>query len=129
MSPEKDAKLRAAYPHVFQKPLINDYPIQCGDGWYHLLDSMCRTINRIVGFLPEEERWRYAAVQVKEKFGGLRFCLEDDHPESPVAHWIWGAETASLLICDVCGSAGTLIEKEGPARTRCDEHRDVRGRP
>ena len=64
MSPDKDAKLRADYPLVFQKPLGE--PIRCGDGWYHLLNNLCRTMNRIIGFQPEEQRWRYAARCVKE---------------------------------------------------------------
>lgn len=129
MTPEHDAKLRADYPLVFQKPLMNGEPIRCGDGWYHLLNNLCRILQQTIEGLPEDQRGRYAAAQVKEKFGALRFYLEDDNPESPVARWIRGAEVASLLLCDVCGAAGQAITHKHMIATRCAEHAGLWVRP
>jgi hypothetical protein len=132
MSPDKDAKLRADYPHVFQKPLLNNDPICCRDGWYPLLDDLCRTLNRIIGFMPEAERPMYAAVQVKEKFGTLRFYLRGHAHDSAAEQWIRRAEQASATVCDVCGKDGTMRGgKDGDMwlRVRCDEHEDTRESP
>lgn len=129
MSPEKDAALRARYNLVFPRPLINDEPIRCGDGWYFLLDNLCRMLQYHLGELPPEEREKYRAVQVKEKFGTLRFYLNRTPPNAlhPINREIAGAEWASALFCDVCGKPGLArsgdgVERPMLIRTRCDEH-------
>lgn len=124
MSPEKDAKLRAAWPLVFQKPLANNEPIRCGDGWYQILDDLCRTLSRIIGFRPKEERHRYAAFQVKEKFGRLDFYLEDPKQALETEWAMRCAREASAKTCDVCGAPGTLRGGQ-PVRARCDDHADI----
>lgn len=131
MTPENDKALRAAYPLVFPKPLLNDEPIRCGDGWLYLLHMLCRDMQRIIEQCPEDQRWRYAAVQVKEKFGTLRFYLVDDNPSSPVAGLIRAAEWCSGIFCDVCGKPGSMRSAVSPGaypwmRTRCDAHVDWR---
>lgn len=131
MTPDNDKALRAAYPLVFPKPLLNDEPIRTGDGWLYLLHMLCRDMQRAIEQCPEDQRWRYAAVQVKEKFGTLRFYLEDDSPDSPVARLIRAAEWCSGIFCDVCGKPGSMRSATSPGaypwmRTRCDEHVDWR---
>ena len=51
----------------------------CGDGWYYLLHSLCKDLDKIA----VKHNIVIIADQVKEKFGGLRFYyhiegLEDD---------------------------------------------------
>lgn len=125
MSPENDQKLRAAWPLVFQKPLANNEAIRCRDGWYQILDDLCRALTLIIGFKPKEERHKYAAVQVKEKFGRLEFYLEDRKETLAVAWAVRCAQEASVKTCDVCGEPGSL-RSAGFARTRCDSHVDSR---
>ncbi len=66
--------------------------------------------------------WRYPpfeVIQVKEKFGGLRF-----YPNSaPKSVWnlIDIAEEKSYEICEECGKKGTL-RKGGWWATLCDKH-------
>lgn len=135
MTPESDKRLRENYPLVFQGPLLNDEPIRCGDGWYFILDMLCRNLTHLIEKKPEAERHRYRAAQVKEKFGTLRFYLHhmDPDPMGPINREIAGAEWASGIICDVCGKPGTLRSDGGEytvwVRVRCDEHADTRPRP
>lgn len=131
MTPDRDAELRRRYPHVFSRPLMNDEPIRCRDGWFHLLDRLCRLLECYILELPQHERAEFYAQQVKEKFGGLRFYMS--RSTEAMAQAIRGAEDASLSVCDVCGVLGTRRgglkdgKPDGWYRVRCDEHDGVRG--
>lgn len=118
-------KLFEKYPKIFrQKDLSKQetlmcWGFECGSGWYNLIDTLCGTIKNYldnVNECPQVE-----AVQVKEKFGGLRFYYDggDDFIEGAV----WLAESMSYRICDICGSPGTP-NNIGWIATRCDEHRE-----
>lgn len=76
MSPELDAQLCQKHPKIFvqrERPMTETamcWGFQCGDGWYNLIDVLCEQIQRQTDTngSPQLE-----AVQVKEKYGGLRF--------------------------------------------------------
>lgn len=85
---------------------------ECGDGWYTLIDVVSELLTK---HSPETY-----AVQVKEKFGGLRFYHNgrDDYT--------FGIEmtagTLSSYICEICGAPGILHDNDGWWSTRCDKH-------
>lgn len=141
MSPEKDVALCAKYPKIFRDrnaPMTQTcmcWGFECGDGWYDIIDVLCRQIQHHVEHLvtrqsyqvlrgdlkqedavPEEDL-QVVAAQVKEKFGGLRFYIDggDDEVRGMVAM----AESMSYRICEDCGGRGTL-RKGGWHRTMCD---------
>lgn len=60
------------------------------------------------------------AMQVKEKFGGLRFYYYggDDY----ISGLVDMAESMSYIICEECGDKG-FPNKNGWIRTLCDKHR------
>jgi hypothetical protein len=58
------------------------------------------------------------AVQVKEKFGQLRFYLSTTTEE--MGNLIREAETKSGTICEECGQPGKLINDGGWLKTTCD---------
>lgn len=127
MTPESDKQLRADYPLVFSRPLMNDEPIRCGEGWFELLVRTCAALDVLIGVLPETEQPEYYAQQVKEKFGALRFNMSKQTPEMTTV--IQFAEDASNEICDVCGSQKRVAKRSGDGverpmliRTRCDAH-------
>jgi hypothetical protein len=65
------------------------------------------------------------AVQVKEKFGGLRFYVQaatDKH-----YNYISFAESMSYRTCEVCGASGKTYT-DGWHRTMCDIHAAMAGR-
>lgn len=79
-----------------------------------------------VSFADREEREipepiaQVVAIQVKEKFGGLRFYYSggDDF----VRGVVYMAESMSYDTCEVCGSPGKNTNLKGWYRTVCKEH-------
>ena len=65
------------------------------------------------------------AVQVKEKFGGLRFYVQG----ATEKHWnyISFAESMSYRICESCGAEGKTYT-DGWHTTLCDIHAEMSGR-
>lgn len=75
--------------------------------------------------LDEETAKVPVAVQVKEKFGGLRFYVQaatDKHYS-----YISFAESMSYRTCEECGAPGKRYT-DGWHRTLCDIHADMDGR-
>jgi hypothetical protein len=75
--------------------------------------------------LDEETLKVPVAVQVKEKFGGLRFYVQaatDKHYQ-----YISFAESMSYHTCEECGAPGKTYT-DGWHRTLCDIHADMDGR-
>ena len=162
------------YPKIFKQKDLSPqetcmcWGIECGDGWYNLLDQLCSGIqqhidwkeeqhhkdiefNRVLslalaGDRTELEDWtsrswnreeyiqelietglrevtplvpQVVAVQVKEKFGTLRFYYEggDNYTHGMIRL----ADNLSAVTCDVCGAPGE-IRGRGWVTVRCDEH-------
>lgn len=126
MSPELDRQLCEKYPKIFAnrngdpKETLMYWGFECGDGWYDLIDRLCSNLqwntdkNNHTGKYPQ-----VVAVQVKEKFGGLRFYVDrsTDVQEAVIGF----VENLSYHTCDVCGAPGKQ-RGSGWVTTRCDEH-------
>ncbi len=93
--------------------------IQCGNGWLYLLDKASFLIEKEIASLPEETRDEVYAVQLKEKFGSLRYYMNQSTPY--IDGVISMAESMSAITCEVCGNPGKL-RQGGWIKTRCDEH-------
>ena len=65
------------------------------------------------------------AVQVKEKFGGLRFYV--DRATEQHYDFISVAESMSYRTCEECGAPGKRYT-DGWHRTLCDIHAEMDGR-
>jgi hypothetical protein len=91
----------------------------CGDGWYNIIDALSVVLQDLIRAIPEnEDRKNYYAVQVKEKFGGLRYYMSQLTAEMSAA--ISVAEALSVSTCEVCGSPGTNKHNiRGWVRTLC----------
>jgi hypothetical protein len=62
---------------------------------------------------------KFEVLQVKEKFGGLRYAV--NHANDAIRKHIAVAELESWHTCEVCGQAGQL--REGAwLKTLCDKH-------
>lgn len=87
--------------------------IDCGPGWYPLLIGLDTSL----WWLDSN----YTLVQVKEKFGGLRYRIGRFAPALlEGAHkLIAAAEAASFTICEACGSPGQLGVANHWLSTRC----------
>ncbi len=96
------------YPKIFvQKDLPMQetamcWGIACGDGWYDLIDTLCQQIQgRVTAIERKDPEFICQAIQVKEKFGGLRFYTYggDEYIQGMISL----AESLSYKICSSCG--------------------------
>lgn len=100
--------------------VLNGCAIECDAGWLPIVAKLCTDIqNHIVS----EGLCQTRAVQIKEKFGALRFYVDvsNDHIEDLIDL----AEHASASICEVCGEAGKR-ENSYWIKTLCEKHRKER---
>lgn len=125
MKLEHDRELCAKYPKLFsQRDMPMDktamcWGFQCGDGWYTLIDKLAEFIQWNVDENKHLQRFQPEVTTVKEKYGTLRFYVNnlDEYSDGAVAF----AERLSGYICETCGKPGTL--NNGPwYETRCEEH-------
>jgi hypothetical protein len=121
-------KLYDRYPDLFsnkEKSYTEScmaWGIDCGDGWYHILDSLCGLIIRHEQQINPDQYYPVRFDQVKEKYGGLRvyFSGGDEY----ISGLIDMAEATSYKTCEVCGDAGKSNE-QGWISTLCDSHRKL----
>ncbi len=135
MTEEKDKTLCEKYPKIFRdrnrsmKETCMCWGFEHGDGWYDILHAACaniqnhidwkRKIEPFTGMTDAEfdEAHQPIAAQVKEKFGGLRFYVDncDDYVRGVIAM----AESMSYRTCEDCGGVGSR-RSGGWIRTLCD---------
>lgn len=130
MKTELQNKLFEKYPKIFrQKDLPMEdtcmcWGIECGDGWYDLINNLCFTLQFNTdnnNNYPQVE-----AVQVKEKFGSLRFYYWISN-EGSERHYgniegrICFAESLSTTICEHCGTNQNVTQTEGWISTVCED--------
>ena len=138
MSPELDKKLCEKYPKIFRDRHANMtetamcWGFDHGDGWYHLIDGLCHTIQSHIDSNQETIHWYYengkeppeeipqvVATQVKEKYATLRFYYYGG--DSHIAGAVHAIEVMSRHVCEECGKPGE-VRDDGWLRTLCDEH-------
>jgi len=83
-----------------------------GDGWYDLIDKLSQVL----------EPLGVVAVQVKQKFGGLRFYTNgaSELDSDAVRTAIRMAEEQAIHTCELCGEPGEL-RGDGWLIVRCDK--------
>lgn len=127
MTPELDAALTRDFPHLY-RDRHGDKRDTCmcwgfpGDGW----EPLIRRCSEKLEPLARETGLR--AMQVKEKFGALRFYVRDadDSRELPAAIFktvraaVGAAEKESRRTCEHCGAAGLTHNTGGWWLTLCD---------
>jgi len=143
MDQELQNTLLEKYPRLFSNMSKSSmescmyWGIECNNGWYELLSSICWRIfqheqnisERIAvrnkfGTQNDQSDLDYIPVkfdQIKEKFGGLRiyFSGGDDYVEGIIDM----AEEYSYKVCEVCGNSGKP-NKGGWITTLCNNCRN-----
>jgi len=137
MTPEQAKQLVDKYPRLFNQEteFPRQFYFECGPGWYSLIDTLCSCIQKEVDSKVNNEKFLLGkgkiesltpddeiqprVLQIKEKFGGLRFYLSL-HDET-VTGMVRLAESLSYKICEDCGMPGTP-RRSGWLRTLCDTH-------
>lgn len=101
--------------------IIMQEEIACGDGWFNLLTQLSRDIEAIANQMKMagyDDDELPIALQVKEKFGGLRFYMANETSEIRVL--IEQAQRTSFLLCEMCGEDGKGFDDDGWRRTVCE---------
>lgn len=93
-------------------PIKDAHYFECHEGWYPLIQKLIEDIIAL--------GWDKQVTQVKEKFGGLRFYINEGSNE--VHDRITKAEGESYTICEMCGSPGEIRKDTGWYRTLCETH-------
>jgi len=96
------------------------FGFECGDGWYKLIYKLCKDIQKELDKNPKLKH-HFEVLQVKEKFGGLRFYYQGGNDKIYKLSSL--AEQKSYQICDECGESGKTTN-EGWYVTLCDKHRE-----
>lgn len=85
-----------------------------GDGWYPLIQNLVESLHTLS---LNSEMKDFKVVQIKEKFGGLRFYVSNAPPEAEKL--IDAAETASIETCEYCGKPATITNSRGSHWLKC----------
>ena len=135
MRDELDNILVQKYPKIFRdrnksmQETCMCWGFSHGDGWYNIIEAACRNIQNHIDWKRKQEPYasmtdeefdeihQPVAAQVKEKFGGLRFYVDnsDDYVRGVIAM----AESMSYRTCEDCGAPGKQSGK-GWIKTVCD---------
>lgn len=145
MRSELDKKLVEKYPKIFKdrhgSPMetLMCFGFEHGDGWYNIIDALCANIQHTIDWSHTNNKWdlkwneenpdnqrpvreiipQVVAIQVKEKFGSLRFYTNGVTDE--ISGIIRMAESMSALTCEECGAPGRRRGR-GWIYTACDTH-------
>jgi hypothetical protein len=125
MTSELDKKLCEKYPKIFvnrhgdMMTTAMCWGIDTGDGWYWLINKLCSNLqwNTDHNNRPDKTYPQVVAVQVKEKFGGLRFYIESGTDKQYAV--ISFAESLSYGICEKCGSTKDVGQTKGWITVLC----------
>ena len=102
-------------PRDGDETAIKKFGIECGDGWLGLIVRLCRKLTGL-------KMRNFRVVQIKEKFGTLRFYF-DRAPRrkiKEIINFINEAEIESSHTCEVCGAPGRLKQIRWLLLTRCN---------
>lgn len=128
MKQELEQQLLTAYPKIFSQPFGG---FCVGDGWYHILEALCRRIQATIDNREQHIIWaaqngkyvepipQVVVAQIKEKFGGLRFYYDGGNEE--ISGMVEMAESWAIQSCETCGNRGKMRGRSW-IYVACDEH-------
>jgi hypothetical protein len=137
--------LAKSYPELMEKSSIGEH-IGVGAGWFSIIDALCSNIysplycaksalkaavdyprndnneylNKCESMYAKELEELPEIVQIKEKFGDLRFYIHNGTDR--VDTLIRFAESMSRRTCEECGKPGTIDDHGGWFKTHCEDH-------
>ena len=125
MSPEKTKALYDEFPELYREKNLGPSislmceGFVCGDGWFEIIHALSVVIKMHAKWNKCEGDKYPAAVQVKQKFGGLRFHYGSDIDAVDGA--VDMAMQMSFRTCEYCGAPGRLHITNNWLRTLCTE--------
>lgn len=114
--------LRERCPRLYKEGIA----FECALGWYKLVHDLSVKIEDVLDKYAQEalaiegeedKLVEMFAVQVKEKYGTLRFYMSSETEE--IGALIRAAELLSMSTCEICGDLDSL-RRDGYLSVRCD---------
>jgi hypothetical protein len=99
-------------PKLYSK----DIDFECGPGWYSIIHDLSLEIEQILNENPLFSEIH--AVQIKQKYGTLRFYMSEDVLR--ITNLIQDAEALSSQTCETCGKPGKMRGRHW-FEVKCDE--------
>jgi len=93
---------------------------ECDKGWYDLINGLCASLEKEIA--KQEEKDLMFVVQIKEKFGGLRFYMSSLTED--ISNMIDAAEKESYKICEACSSREEVTTQGRWMKTYCSKCRN-----
>lgn len=135
MNESLSKELYDKYPSLFSlkdnnREPIGAYGIECDDGWYDILSSICFMVEQHERNIEGNNQYRmsqhqnpidyepFQFTQIKEKFGGLR--VYSNGGDEYTRGLIGMAECWSYKTCEICGNKGQTT-KHGWLKTICEK--------
>jgi hypothetical protein len=126
-------ELVARYPNIYQQYQLTDaqrkaqgyynsfdaYGFETPPGWDNVLRRLSATLSNIC----VADGCEINVVQVKEKFGGLRFYYDGKGDCARINAAIAATEAECYQTCGNCGEPGTLVNDHGWLAVLCDKHK------
>lgn len=106
MRKELQEQLVSKFPNLYINDRFDGFWVD--DSWYDLIYNLSSDISGLISSLPTEKQSNYKVVQIKEKFGSLRYYMSGITPD--MNEIITTAEMESDNICYSC--CGKIVEKE-----------------
>ena len=117
MKEEYEELLFARHHKILAK--VKSRGLSVGDGWFNILDLLCEGLQRVT----DAGGPQVVAFQIKSKFGGLRFYVDDHSSEQGVL--IKQAERMAQRTCETCGAPGERVSLDGLVVVACLDHRNA----
>lgn len=112
---EFDKEMMELCPNLYKSMWNKDNPkrkdsiywgLEIFKGWHDLVRTLSSKLEEQILLLPDEEREKYHAVQVKQKFGSL--CFYMSAATKNMKNLIFEAVKQSKITCEECGSPGEV---------------------
>jgi hypothetical protein len=136
MREELDNKLCVDFPQLYRQrhwdasKTCMCWGFECGDGWFDIIYELSQKLDALFKKHNLNGDDYPACVQVKEKFGYLRFYMEGIPKEiyEEAYTYINEAEYKTGKACEECGKPGKIQNFRGWYRCACEEHsKDTQG--
>lgn len=112
---------RTAFPLLFGGRRI--ISLDAGAGWRFLLWNLCLSLEAYARAQVANGEQPVRIVQIKQKFGGLRFYLDDG--DQATRAMVAAAEEVAEVTCEACGAPAKPKRINGWISTFCRVHQEV----
>lgn len=115
-------QLKASFPELYKpadpREPFSMFGVECGSGWNNIIWSLSEKLEKCISDLPIEDRQHFFVVQIKEKYGTLRFYMSSE--TYVMSDFIREAEKESSVTCEECGKPGEERTDRSWIVTLCD---------